>query len=99
VEDQPAAGDHHGLENQHTVAVGEKTIFLADGFIVGAEGQISAGKSGNQHEERRLGQVEVCQEFIDNLKLKAGKYKERSAVRSGPDSADIFRYPHLAAGL
>ena len=48
------------LLNKHAISVGVEAVALSDGVVVGAEDVFFSCESADQHQERRLGQVEVC---------------------------------------
>src|ERR1035437_771098 len=69
--------------NEHAIAVAEEAVSLLDGVGVGGEDSFASGECGNQHEQARLGQVEVGQHGVDQLELEAGGDEDfrRAGVR------------------
>jgi len=98
-----------GLDNEHAVAVGEKTVFFFDGFGVGFEDELAVGKGGDKHDEGALREMKICQEGIDDLKLVGWVDKDIRVTRGmrdfwwevvGVDFESVAReaFEHAGAG-
>ena len=57
---------------QHGVAVTEESVVVVNGVPVGGANIVHAAEGGNQHQQRRLGQVEVGQQHVDDAELESG---------------------------
>ena len=57
------------LADEHSVTITEKAIAFRNRFRVAFHDEIFARKSGNKHEKRGFGSMEVCKEGIYYLKL------------------------------
>src|SRR5262245_55228944 len=57
------------LANKHGVAVTVETILLADCLFIGGFRKFSAGERGDKKQQRRLRQVKVRDQAIDNPEL------------------------------
>src|SRR3970282_2210876 len=78
-------------EHEQRVAVAEKPVPLGNGVPVSGERLFEAREPGDKHEQRRLGQVEVRDERIDDPKPESGpdeqarlarEWRKRTALRS-----------------
>ena len=98
------------LLNQHAISVGVEAVALGDGVAVGAEDIFLSSQSADQHEERRLGQVEIGQERSDDPEFVAGIDEEIGFTGAGADFTRLLRgvfesphggraYSYDAAGL
>ena len=58
---------------KHAVAVAEEAVVLLDGVAIGGEHLFAAGEGADEHEQARLGQVEICEQSGDETELEAGR--------------------------
>ncbi len=63
-------------KNQHRVAIAVEVISALDGFAIRGEDSLSACESRDKHEKRRLRQVKVCDEPLDDAKAMTGMNEE-----------------------
>ena len=56
---------------QHAVAIAKKTVFLGYGRLIQRHDVLVTSKSTHQHHQSAFWQVEVGQQNIDDLKVKA----------------------------
>ena len=77
---------------QHGVAVAEEAVARAHRVRVGREHALAAGEGAHQHQQCRLRQVEVGEQRVNDLELKARRMKRRVSPRR-PRA-----YPLRAAG-
>ena len=73
------------LLNKHAISVGVETVALSDGVVVGAEDVFCSCQSADQHQERRLGQVEVGEQSLDQPEFVAGIDEEIGFAGAGLD--------------
>ena len=73
---------------EHRVAVAEEPVALRHGHRVGPADALDPGERGDQHEQRRLRQVEVRDQRIDRLEAIAGRDEQPrlAAVHAGRGS-------------
>ena len=63
--------------DEHRIAEGEEAVSLPHGFLISPQDILPPRKSGNQHDERRLRQVEIGDQRVQDLKLERGYINER----------------------
>jgi len=71
------------LLNQHAVPVGVKAVAFGYGVVVGAEDVFFSSQCADQHQERRLGQMEVGEQSLDQLEFVAGVDEEIGFAGAG----------------
>src|SRR5712691_401822 len=59
-------------KNQHTIAEAVKAIALSHSVLIRCDYRTATGKCADQHQQRRAGQVKICQQSIDRAKPIAG---------------------------
>src|SRR5438874_12659807 len=69
---------------EHRVAVGKEAIALLDRVTIRTQHRLTSRKGANQHEERRLRQVEVRQQTIDHAELETGIDEKLRLARARP---------------
>ena len=60
------------LPDPHAIAVAVKTVAGFDGVLVGAQDEFAAGEGADEDEQRRLRQMEIGDELIDDAKRVTG---------------------------
>ena len=58
--------------NKHTIPVAEEAVVLLDGVAIGGENRLAPGEGADQHQQARLGQVEVGEQGVDEAELETG---------------------------
>ena len=76
------------LKNDHGIPEREKAVPLSDSFRISCQNSFSSGERRDQHNERALGQVEVRDETVHELKRIAGIDKDVRPARPGLDVPD-----------
>src|SRR4051794_8979050 len=61
------------LSDEHAVPVAKEAIAFGNRVAVGGENALATGKRADQHEQARLGQVEVSEQRGYHAKTKAGR--------------------------
>src|SRR6266576_2610974 len=57
------------LQNQHAIAVAEKSISFPHRFFVSAQNKFATGKGTHQHEQSRAREMKICQQNINDAKV------------------------------
>src|ERR1700691_1351562 len=86
--------------DEHAVAVGEEAITALYGMTVGGEGVFFPGKRAHQHQERRLRQMEICEQRLDYLEAAARREKDVGRAAMGLQAADagtVFQYSECSS--
>ena len=76
--------------DQHRVAVAVEPISLLHRVPVRVEHQLAAGERADEHEQRRLRQVEVRQKSAQDLEVKSRVNEERRLPRVRPHAPAVF---------
>src|SRR5438876_1244604 len=77
--------------NQHRIAITIETVPLAYGLRVRRENPLAAGERGDEHQQRRPGQMEIGHQRADDLKAEPGVDEHTGALASGRHSAAAAR--------
>ena len=64
----------HSIE-EHAISIGIKTILFRDGMFVSAPNIFFSAKRADQHQQRRLRQMEICEHRPDHLEIESGVNK------------------------
>src|SRR5689334_1071064 len=75
--------------DQHRVAVAIEAVAFGDGRAVRREDMVAAGEGGDEHDQRRLGQMEVGHQSVDDAEVEAGIDEEIRRSGAGDDGAVV----------
>src|SRR4051812_41315387 len=82
---------HDGaLLDEHAIAVREEAVALADGVLVGGEDAVASGEGGDEHEERRLRQVEVGEQRAHDAEVEARVNKDVGFAGAGDEPTRVL---------
>ena len=75
------------LLNEHRITKAKEAILLLDSDLIRCHSLIIPIERGNQHNERALRQVEVCDQAVNGVQLDTGINKNARVATAGYDLA------------
>ena len=71
------------LLDEHRISEGEEAVFVLHRGVVGVHDDLLARKSGDEHDERAFGEVEIGDERIDCFEFITGINEDACVVTHG----------------
>src|SRR5258708_34651566 len=66
----------YALTNQQAVSITVEAVARFDGVLVGRQDMLPAGERADQREQRRAGQMKICEQTFHDTKSESGNYKK-----------------------